>query len=492
MYLVAWRFLNKLLPPSGTWTRIAHGLIVLLVAAGLSGCILGTEHPDPALQIPAAYDEAPKRPDAALSPSDWWRGFRSAELTQLVEEARVSNLDIAVAVAQIIQADAQVGLAGAPLLPSLTGIVSAERFRQPSFNNSSGSSGATNQAQLNPGLSASYMLDFWGKNRATLFAAEKNAIASRYNREVVALSTVVAVATAYIQMLGAQDQLRVARNNLAASTRILTLIRNQFAGGTASQLDVSQQEALVATLRASIPPLEITVEQNLAALAVLVARPAPGFKVTGSSLSRLSVPRPGPGLPSELLTLRPDIRQAEAQLAAANFSVESARAAFLPQIELTGTTGFQSSALASLFGPGGWYYTLVASLTQPIFDGFTLKNQLLQARGAQLQALQSYRKSVLAGFADVQTALVALEKTTTQLRLQANVVSASRKAFDVAETQLRGGTVSLINVLQTQQTLFTAESTLVQVRQSLMLAAVALYQALGGGCCSITAPKPQG
>ncbi|MGO4840505.1 TolC family protein, partial [Rhizobiaceae sp. 2RAB30] len=153
-----------------------------------------------------------------------------------------------------------------------TGIVSAERFRQPSFNssgfNGSSFSGATNQAQLNPGLSASYMLDFWGKNRATLFAAEKNAIASRYNREVVALSTVVAVATAYIQMLGAQDQLRVARNNLAASTRILTLIRNQFAGGTASQLDVSQQEALVATLRASIPPLEITVEQNLAALAV--------------------------------------------------------------------------------------------------------------------------------------------------------------------------------------------------------------------------------
>lgn len=162
-------------------------------------------------------------------------------------------------------------------------------------------------------------------------------------------------------------------------------------------------------------------------------------------------------------------------------SVESARAAFFPQIQLTGQSGFQSAALTALFGPGAWYYTLAASLTQPIFDGFLLESQLKQAKGLQLQYLQAYRKAVLSAFSDVEKALVALKQYTLQERLQTDVVTNSRKAFDVAETQLRGGTINLITVLQTQQTLFTAENTLVQVRLTKLLAATSLFQALGGG-----------
>ena len=325
------------------------------------------------------------------------------------------------------------------------------------------------------------MVDFWGKNRATLYAAEESATVARYNRDVVSLTTVVTVANSYFQILAAQDQLRVVRRNLAAAERILELIKKQFAGGTASQLDLSQQEALVATQRAAIPPLEVTLRQNIAALAVLVARAPANFKVNGGATTQITVPRLTPGLPSELFNQRPDIRQAEAQLASSNFSVESARAAFFPQIQLTGQTGFQSAALAALFGPGAWYYTLAAGLTQPIFDGFLLESQLKQAKGLQLQYLQTYRKTVLSAFADVEKALVALQQYTRQERLQADVVAASRKAFDVAETQLRGGTVNLITVLQTQQTLFTAENTLVQVRLTKLLAASSLFQALGGG-----------
>jgi NodT family efflux transporter outer membrane factor (OMF) lipoprotein len=291
----------------------------------------------------------------------------------------------------------------------------------------------------------------------------------------------VTVANTYFQILAAQDQLRVTRRNLAAAEHILDLIKKQFAGGTASQLDVSQQEALVATQRAAIPPLEVTMRQNMAALAVLIARAPADFKVTGGTTTQITVPRITPGLPSELLYQRPDIRQAEAQLASSNFSVEAARAAFFPQIQLTGQTGSQSAALASLFGPGGWYYTLAAGLTQPIFDGFLLESQLKQAKGVQLQYLQAYRKAVLSAFADVEKALVALHQYTRQERLQAEVVAASRKAFDVAETQLRGGTVNLITVLQTQQTLFTAENNLIQVRLTKLLAASSLFQALGGG-----------
>jgi outer membrane protein TolC len=164
-----------------------------------------------------------------------------------------------------------------------------------------------------------------------------------------------------------------------------------------------------------------------------------------------------------------------------NFSVEVARAAFFPQIQLTAQTGVQSAALASLFGPGAWFYTLSAGLTQPLFDGFLLESQLKQAKGVQLQDLQAYRKAVLSAFADVEKALVALAETTRQERLQAQAVTDSRKAFDVSETQLRAGTVSLITVLQTQQTLLTNENTLMQVRLNKLLAASSLFQALGGG-----------
>ena len=298
---------------------------------------------------------------------------------------------------------------------------------------------------------------------------------------MVTLTAIVSVANSYFQVLAAQDLLRVAHRNLTAAERILTLIKQQFAGGTASQLDLSQQEALVATQRASIPPLQVTLQQNIAALALLVARAPANFNVNGGSTTQIAVPRVTPGMPSELLYQRPDIRQAEAQLASSNFSVEAARAAFFPQITLTAQTGVQSAALASLFGPGAWFYTLSAGLTQPLFDGFLLESQLKQAKGVQLQNLQAYRKAVLSAFADVEKALVALAQFTLQERLQNVAVTAARKAFDVSETQFRGGTVNLLTVLQTEQSLFTDENNLVQARLSKLLAASSLFQALGGG-----------
>jgi len=470
--------------------RIAPALAALVLAPGLSGCILGSERPELNLEVPAAYREASKRAaDAAIPALDWWRGFRSKELTSLMEDAQIFNLDIAVAVTQIVQADAQVGVSGSPLLPSITGTATAEQehFGSQTGNSSGIGSGigtggrGTDFSQYNVGLTASYMIDFWGKNRATLYAAEESATAARYNREVVTLSTIVTVANTYFQVLAAQDQLRVARRNLAAAERILTLIKQQFAGGTASQLDLSQQEALVSTERATIPPLEVTIRQNIAALALLVARAPANFNVNGGALTSIVVPRVTPGLPSELLYQRPDIRQAEALLASSNFSVESARAAFFPQIQLTASTGVQSAALASLFGPGAWFYTLSAGLTQPLFDGYLLESQLKQAKGVQLQNLQAYRKAVLSAFADVEKALVALSQFTLQERLQIEAVKNSQRAFDVSETQLRAGTVNLITVLQTQQTLLTAENTLAQVRLTKLLAASSLFQALGGG-----------
>src|SRR6516165_7836715 len=477
------------------WTSLIPSLCTVMLASALSGCILGSEHPEIGLVVPKNYNEAPRKPEAAVPALDWWRGFRSKELTALMEQAQVSNLDIAVAVAQIIQADAQVGIAGSPLLPTIIGNGTAERIREStagirgttssisgSGNRSTGNSSRPPTFSLyNLNLTASYMVDLWGKNRATLYAAEESAAVSRYNKDVVALTTIVSVANAYFQVLAAQDQLRIAHQNVTDSERILTVVQHQFSGGTATQLEVSEQEALVWTQRATIPPLEVVLRQNMDALAVLIGRPPENFEVRGGGMAHIAIPRVTPGLPSEVLYQRPDVREAEAQLASSNFSVESARAAFFPQIPLTGQTGVQSQDLAMLFVPNAWFYTLTAGVTQPIFEGFLLKNQLKLERGLQLQSLETYRKAVLSAFSDVENALVALKKTTLQVHEQAQAVASNRRAFNVAEKQLHGGTINLTAVLLVEQNLFTAEATLTQDQLTQLQAAVSLFQALGGG-----------
>jgi NodT family efflux transporter outer membrane factor (OMF) lipoprotein len=456
----------------------------------LGGCLLSGDKPDPALDIPQAYGRGPQKPalaDAAVPTLDWWRGFHSKELTELIEEARVANLDIAAAVAQIVQADAQARVAGAPLLPAIAANGSATRAR-PSQSLGSGlsSGGPSERNDLTASLTASYEIDFWGKNRAALRAAEETAVATRYNREVVGLTTVVATANAYFQVLAAQDRLRIARENVASASRILNLIRQQFSAGTASDLNIAQQESLLNTQRASIPPLEQSLQQNQAALALLIARPPERAIVRGGSMRAIAIPRVTPGLPSELLAQRPDIRQAEANLAAANANVYNARAQMLPSVTLTGEGGYESAVLKTLFRPESAFYTLTAGLTQPIFEGGRLQGNLDLQKGLQDQLLQNYRKAVISAFTDVDKALIAIRQTAQTERLQRDVVVSSRRAFELSEQQLRAGTLNLITLLQVQQTLFQAEDALSQTRLARLQAIVSLYQALGGGWL----PKP--
>jgi len=454
---------------------------VLCLAPALSGCLLAVDKPDLKLDIPDTYVTARPGPESALPALDWWRGFHSRELTLLMEEAQTANLDIAVAIAKIIQADAQVRIVNAALLPTLDANASATRSRASTAGGSGGRGGSPVSSLYNVNLSASYVLDFWGKNRAALLAADETAIATRFDKDVVALTALVTVATAYFNVLDAQDRLRVARENLAAASRILDLIKQRDVAGTASQLEVSQQESLVATQRASIPPLEITLRQNKMALAVLVGRAPEHFIVAGGSAFRIAVPRIAPGLPSELLNQRPDIREAEANLKSANFSVEVARAAFFPTITLTGETGFESLALKTLFGPGAWFYTMAASATQPIFHGGALTGALEQAKGKQLELLQTYRKSVLSGFSDVEQALIAVQQQALHERYQREVVRASKQAFDISLQRLQQGTLDMVTLTQTQQTLYTAQDNLAVIRLARLLAILSLYQALGGG-----------
>ncbi len=454
----------------------------------LGGCLLTPDKPDPGLDIPQAYDRAPKNPvvaEAALPPLDWWRGFRSKELTEVIEEARTANLDIAAAVARIVQADAQSRIAGAALLPNV-GLSGSAAHSRSSQSLGGGGGGSSERDTLSTSLNASYEIDFWGKNRSALRAAEENAVASRYDREVVGLATVVATANAYFQVLAAQDRLRAARENLASAVRVFGLIQQRFNAGTASALDTAQQESVVNTQRAAIPPLEQTLTQSRNALAVLIARSPERVRIRGGSLRAIATPRVTPGLPSALLAQRPDIRQAEAYLAAANANVANARAQMLPSITLTGDGGYQSAVLRTLLRPESAFYNVAAGLTQPIFDGARLQGNLDLQKGKQDELLQNYRKAVISAFSDVENALDSIRQTALRERLQRQVVASSRRAFDISEQRLRQGTIDLVTVLQTQQTLYQAEDALAQARLARLQAIVSLYQALGGGWL----PKP--
>ena len=268
---------------------------------------------------------------------------------------------------------------------------------------------------------------------------------------------------------------------MAAATRVYNLIKQRFDVGTASALDTAQQESIVNTQRASIPPLEETVRQSMATLAVLIGRTPESVGIRGGSMSRLRIPPVTPGLPSDLVGQRPDIREAEAQLASANANVYSARAAFFPSIQLTGEGGYQSAILKTLLRPESAFYTAAAGLTQPLLDGLRLQGQLDLAVGRQDELLQLYRKAIVNGFADVERALIAVQQTALRERLQREVVRSSKTAFDLSEKRLQEGTIDLVTLLQTQQTLFTAQDVLAQAQFERLTAAVTLFQALGGG-----------
>src|SRR5262245_58720449 len=247
---------------------------VLALLPALRGC-LHPEVSNPALDLPAAYRAARGKSHAALPKLDWWRGFRSRELTALMEEAQVANLDIAAAVARVVQADAQSRIIGAALLPTFDYDGSATRARSP---------GGRDTAVLRSAISASYEIDFWGKNRSLLRGSEFLAAASRYDREVVALTVLAAVATQYFLLLSSQDRLRLAQDNLRSATRVYNVIKERLDVGTASQLDIAQQESVVATQRAAIPVLEQLVQQNRNLVAVLVGRAPEQINIRGGTM----------------------------------------------------------------------------------------------------------------------------------------------------------------------------------------------------------------
>jgi len=464
--------------------RGKRGIAAVAALALAGGCGVGEDYQRPATETPAAW-AAPVAPAEAWPAADWWRRFGSPTLDSYMTQAQAANLDLAAAMARVRQADAQARVSGAPLLPALDLSTQAQRQLQPSTQTSSSASGAKVRSDpkttFNGTLNASYEIDFWGKNAAAAESALAAAQASRFDQQTVALTVQSGVATTYFEILGLRDRLTVARANVANAEDVLAAIRDRQRFGTATDLDVAQQESVVAGLRAAPPPLEQQLRQDVNALALLIGRLPEKVDVTAGALADLKMPVVAPGLPSDLLARRPDVRFAEAQLVAANADLTAARAALFPSVKLTVEYGFESVALSTLLHGSNTLYSLAAGLTQPIFHGEALRGEkeLKEARYDEL--VQTYRKAVLSAFSDVENALVAARKTREEEDAQQVAVDTARRANEISVAQFRAGLVDITTLLNTQKTLFSAQDALVQARLAHVQALVGLFKALGGG-----------
>lgn len=441
----------------------------------LCGCVLNPEVPAPAMDMPGNFITGSIQQGDQNKFGMAFEMFRSKPLVALITEARAGNLDITAAIHRIEQADAQIRIASQPLIPLLDFSGNASQ--------SYGGRGAARGMSRNvsAALTASYELDFWGKNRAARSSAEATAFVTRFNAAVVAIETDASVAQTYFQAVAVRKRIVIARQNLGTAVRTLEAIKARNAAGTASGLDVAQQETLVANIRVTIPPMEQNYAQYKHALAVLLGMPPERFDIDREDLFEIRVPRLAAGLPSDLLYQRPDIAAAEAELAAASFDISAARAALFPSIKLTGEGGFESTALKTLFRPDSLFYQMASGLTQPILSAYALKAQVDLDKARYMELLETYRKGIISAFRDVEDALIAYKKTTEQEALQRQAVTSARKAYEISAAQLKSGVIDLTTLLSVQRTLFTAEDAMAEARLSRLLAVVSLYKALGGG-----------
>lgn len=466
--------------------RLARPFVLTLPL--LAGCGLLPDAPSSGLALPARLAEADPATPANWPSAEWWRGFGAPELDALMAAASGSAFDIRVAEAQLREADANVRIAGQALLPTGNATFTTNRSQTP-LNTTTTAAGVpvvsahrfSQRVLYGAQLSASYEVDFWGKNRNAVLVQQQAAAAARFNVGVVRLTVQASLANAWFAVLGAQEQLAIQQANLATAERVLAVLEARMAAGTANGLDLAQQQTLVAQTRAAVPPLRQTLESNLYAVAVLVGRTPNTLDRPTARLAEVTLPEVAPGLPAEVVVRRPDVWLAEANLASAQANVAVARAAMLPSITLTTTGGFQSLIFENLLRPGSVLFSLVGSATQPIFQQWQLRAQrdYNQARAEEL--LESYRKAIVAALADVETTTAVLRDTTELVTLQEAATASAENAHTISEAQFRAGTIDLITLLNTQTTLFNARNQLAQARLLRLQAAVGLFRALGGG-----------
>lgn len=452
-------------------------LFFLMAAAGfLAGCTVGPDYARPAVETPAVflYNET----DAVKTANTrWWEQFQDPVLDGLIKEALENNKNVLMAAANIEQAAAVLTQVRSPIFPQIGYSGGAANQRTAESKVHLPNNPQTSYQMLG---SASWELDLWGRMRRLSEAAQADLLATQEAQRGVILSLTASLATSYIQLLGLDDQLAIARRSMETYAQSVALFENQFRHGQVSQMVVEQAKTQYETAAAEIPEIELQIAQTENALSVLRGR-NPGTIKRGKTIHYIALPGVPADIPSDVLANRPDIRGAEQNLIAANAQIGAAKSLYFPSISLTGSFGYASEHLSDLFDTPSRTWKYGGSLTGPIFTAGAISGQVKQAEAIQKAALLDYELSIQSAFADVENALVARRKISEKIDAQGRLVQAGQEYARLAAIQYHAGYAPYSTVLQAQQQLFPAELKYAQSRASLFASLVNIYLAMGGG-----------
>lgn len=448
--------------------------LVLAVALALQACASTEPARGPVVEMPAAWSPATPAAEAPQLTTAWWESFGSQPLERLIEEAQAGSPDLRIAIERMRQADIALQQAGISRLPSVNGSLGTSAGRTDAPGTPS-----TSRESSSAGLSVSYEVDLWGRIAAGVRAGEASFQASQYDWKTARLTLLTAVANNYFLWLNTAERLRIARENLAIAERVLGIVEARQRNGVATALEVSQQRTTVLSQRTALLPIELQQRQTATALALLLGRVPQGYQPEAGEFTQLRVPALSPGLPSSLLTRRPDLASAEAQLAASDANVEVARKALLPSLSLSASGSLGTSALISLADPTR-SVSLGLSLAQSIFDGGRQRLQIRSTESQRVVLIENYGKAIRTALKEVDDGLGNVARSERQEALQREVVAQARRSLQLAELRYREGSGDLLSVLDAQRTLFAALDALATQGLSRLTAALDLYKALGG------------
>jgi multidrug efflux system outer membrane protein len=467
-------------------------IYVLSAAMFLSGCQIWPDYQRPKVDVPAQYVQSDQQAGSqSMVANNWWTLYQDPVLTGLIESALQNNKDIKLAVARIEEADAVMQEVGAFLLPQIN-LEGAARKTRVTEAGAFPVFAANPRDNFNFAFGTNFELDFWGKLRRSKESAKAQAMSTRYAKDTVALSLTGLVASNYLTLRSLESQITLAEDNLKSRNDSLALTKRRLGGGVASALDVHQAQVASSNLSAQIADLNRLRSLSLHQLALLTGDlnlAVTGLKASEANINTLPIPPvPPTGLPSALLESRPDVRQAEEQMVAANANIAVAKAALYPSISLTANLGGESLALGDVLKSAARIWTGGVGLNLPIFDAGRLDAKVDQASAKQKQALANYEGAIQTAFREVNDALVNLRQYTE--REQALFVSQNeaKKALTISENRYQSGYSSYIEVLDAQRAYNESGLAFVQSRQARLTASVDLFKALGGGWKSADKP----
>ncbi|MDE3108534.1 MAG: efflux transporter outer membrane subunit [Acidobacteriota bacterium] len=460
--------------------RILAGVALL----ALGGCSVGPKYARPSAEVPRSFKEASgwkvAQPSAAIGKGEWWKVYSDPELDSLERQITVSDQTLKIAQERFVQARAAIGIAHAPALPNVTAGVAGSRNRQSQNRALFGGAAPVEYSDVQLPVDASYEPDVWGRVRRSVEAAHSEAQASAADLASVDLSLHAELALDYFQLRGLDSQAQLLDSTVVSYEKALELTQNRYQGGLSSELDVAQAQTQLETTRAEAVDVGVQRAAFEHAIAVLIGTSSASFTLQPLPLT-LGPPSISAGLPSDLLERRPDIAAAERRVEEANAQIGVARAAYFPNLLLTGSGGFESTTITNLLSGASGFWSLAGSAAELVFDGGARRGINEQVRSVYRASVDQYRQTTLVAFQEVEDNLAALRILESESKVEDAAVTAAQHALDLSSTRYKGGVANYLEVTTAESVALNDERAAVDIATRRMTASVLLIKALGGG-----------